>query len=55
MAAAQQLAAADPAGWRKGQGGLPARMRESGAGEARAAGQLSSQPLGAIGFFYRTV
>jgi hypothetical protein len=46
MKDAQQLAAADPAGGRKGWGALPARMRENEWAVARAAGQLSSRPLG---------
>ncbi len=46
----QQLAAADPAGGRKGWGVWPARMPESGRGVARAARQLSSRPLGACRF-----
>ena len=44
--AAQQLAAADPAGVRKVGDGLPAGMRENEWTVARAAGQLSSMPLG---------
>ena len=50
--AAQQLAAADPAGVRKVREALPAKLRENGATDARAAGQLahraasrSSRPL----------
>jgi len=40
MKAAWQLAAADPAGAREGQGALPARMRENEWGAARAARRL---------------
>jgi len=43
---AEQLAAADPAGVRKVGDVLPARMRGNGWAVARAAGQLSSRPLG---------
>jgi SAM-dependent methyltransferase len=44
--AAYQLAAADSAGVRKVDGLLPAGMRENGWTAARAAGRLSSRPLG---------
>jgi len=44
--AAQQPAAADPAGGRKGWGAWPARMRENDRTAARAAGQL---PLASSG------
>jgi len=44
--AAQQLAAADPAGVRKVGRVLPAGRRENGSTVARAAGQLSSRPFG---------
>jgi len=45
--AAQQLADADPAGGRKRNCAWPAKMRENGSSDARAAGQHSSRPLGA--------
>ena len=44
--AAQQLAAADPAGVRKVGDALAAKSRENESTVARAAGQLSSRPLG---------
>jgi hypothetical protein len=43
--AAQQLAAADPAGVRKGQGAPPVSMRDNAQPDARAAVQLSTMPL----------
>jgi hypothetical protein len=43
--AAQQLAAADPAGVWKGQGAPPVSMRDNAQPDARAAVQLSSMPL----------
>jgi len=42
----QPLAAADPAGVRKVGDALPAGMRDNEWADARAAGQLSSRPLG---------
>jgi len=46
--AAQQLAAADPAGVRKDGDALAARMRQNGATVARAAGQLPAQNAGRV-------
>jgi len=48
MEGAQQLAAADPAVARQSRPVLPARMRGSESMVARAAGQLSSGPLGGL-------
>jgi len=42
----QPLAGAAPAGWRKWVHALSAGMHENGRNGARAAGQLSSRPLG---------